>query len=79
MAFSREAWPVVALNAAGVFFILLGLMTLALPVAQQGPFMLQIVNHYAIHLMDMAGIFALGMGITLTWLGGQLWKRQLQI
>ncbi len=68
---------VVALSAAGVIFILLGLLALALPTAQEGIHVLQLDSQHAIYLMDVAGSFAVGLGLVLTWLGGKLWNRQL--
>jgi len=74
---SRHNWLVVAISAAGVIFILLGLLTLALPTSQEGMHVWQIDSQHAIHLMDIAGVFAVGLGLVLTWLGGKLWNRQL--
>ena len=68
---------VVALSAAGIVFILLGFLALALPESQEGFLVWQIDPAHAIHSMDLAGSFALGLGLVLTWLGGKLWNRQL--
>ena len=73
----RHNWLVVALSAAGVIFILLGLLALALPTSQEGIHVLQLDSQHAIYLMDVAGSFAIGLGLVLTWLGGKLWNRQL--
>lgn len=73
----KQNWLVVALSAAGVVFILLGMMALAIPAPQEGIHIYQLGNHHAFYLMDIAGIFTLGLGVILTWLGGQLWTRQL--
>jgi len=70
-------WLVVALSAAGVIFILLGLLALALPTSQEGMHVWQLDSRHAIYLMDVAGSFAIGLGLVLTWLGGKLWNRQL--
>lgn len=72
-------WPVTALSGAGVVFILLGLLTLAVPAAYEGAQIWQLHSGHTIYLMDLAGAFALGMGVVLTWLGGQLWRHQLQV
>jgi len=37
----------------------------------------QLDSQHAINLMDVAGSFAIGLGVVLTWLGGKLWNRQL--
>jgi hypothetical protein len=68
-----------ALSGAGVIFILLGLLTLALPTAQEGAQLWQLDSGHAIYLMDLAGLFALGMGVVLTWLGGKLWSYQFRV
>jgi len=68
-----------ALSSAGVTFILLGLLALALPTAYEGAQLWQFDSGHAIYLMDLAGAFALGMGVVLTWLGGKLWSYQFQI
>ena len=73
----RHNWLVVALSAAGVIFIILGLLALALPTSQEGIHVLQLDSQHAIYLMDVAGSFAVGLGLVLTWLGGKLWNRQL--
>ena len=73
----RHNWLVVALSAAGVIFILLGLWALALPTSQEGMHVWQLDSQHAIYLMDVAGSFAIGLGFVLTWLGGKLWNRQL--
>lgn len=73
----RHNWLVVALSAAGVIFILLGLLALALPTSQEGMHVWQLDSRHAIYLMDVAGSFAIGLGLVLTWLGGKLWNRQL--
>ncbi len=71
-------WSVLGLSGAGVFFILLGLTALALPTAHEGVHLWQLDSGHAFYLMDVAGSFALGFGIVLTWLGGQLWKRHVR-
>lgn len=73
----RHNWLVVALSAAGIIFILLGLLALALPTSQEGMHVWQLDSRHAIYLMDVAGSFAIGLGLVLTWLGGKLWNRQL--
>lgn len=70
-------WPVVALSAAGIVFIFLGLLALALPTSKEGVQIWQIGSRHAVYLMDLAGSFALGLGLALTWVGGRLWNRQL--
>ena len=68
---------VVALSAAGVLFIFLGFLALALPDSLEGFLVWQIDPAHAIYSMDIAGSFALGLGFVLTWLGGRLWNRHL--
>ncbi len=68
---------VIALSAAGVGFILLGLFVLALPTPHEGTFVWQFDRGHALYLMDVAGIFIAGVGVALTWLSGKLWSRQL--
>lgn len=72
-------WGVLSLSAAGIIFILLGLLILALPAAQEGALIWELDTMHAIRLMDVAGVFTIGLGTMLTWLSGQLWQRQLRI
>ena len=72
-------WPVIALSGAGVAFILLGLLALALPAAQEGARIWQLDSGHTVYLMDLAGAFALSMGVVLTWLGGKLWSYQFRV
>jgi drug/metabolite transporter (DMT)-like permease len=74
---AQRNWPVIAISSAGVIFILLGLMALALPPAQEGMQLWQMDNQHAVYQMDVAGGFALSLGMALTWLGGKIWNRQL--
>ncbi|MBN2003251.1 MAG: hypothetical protein JXA21_07840 [Anaerolineae bacterium] len=69
---------VVALSAAGVGFILLGLFVLALPTPHEGIFVWQLDSGHALYLMDIAGVFNLAIGVVLTWLSGEFWSRQLR-
>jgi cytochrome c biogenesis protein CcdA len=73
----QHNWSVIAISGAGVAFILLGLLALALPPAQEGIRLWQLDHQHAVYQMDVAGSFALGLGMALTWLGGKLWNRQL--
>ena len=75
---SRFNWLVIALSGAGVIFILLGLLALALPTAQEGIRIMQLDTEHALYLLDIAGGFVILFGLLLTWLGGQLWSRQLR-
>jgi cytochrome c biogenesis protein CcdA len=77
MAAERQNWLVTAAGAAGVLFIVLGLLALALPTAQEGINVWQFDREHAVHLMDLAGTFVLGLGLALTWLSGKLWNHQL--
>ena len=70
---------VLALSAAGVLFILLGLFALALPTAHEGMRIWQLDSAHSFYLMDVAGMFTLGLGVILTWLGGKFWTRHLHI
>lgn len=70
---------VIALSAAGVLFILLGLVALALPTPQEGAHIWQLDSAHSFYLMDVAGIFTISLGVILTWLGGKFWSRQLHI
>ncbi len=78
MSLSKHNWLVLALSGAGVIFILLGLMALALPDTYEGFYVLQLDSQHSFHLMDVVGVFALGMGVILNWLGGALWKYQMR-
>jgi hypothetical protein len=69
---------VIALSLGGLAFILLGLLVIALPTAREGIQLWELDDRHAIYLMDIAGGFALGLGLALTWLGGKVWNRQLQ-
>lgn len=73
----RQNGLVVALSAAGILFIILGLLALALPTSQEGMHVWQLDPQHAVYLMDVAGSFAIGLGLILTWLGGKLWNRHL--
>ena len=75
---SRVNWLVIALSGAGVGFMLLGLLALALPTAQEGMRIVQLDKEHALYLLDIAGGFVIMFGLLLTWLGGQLWSRQLR-
>jgi hypothetical protein len=77
MPFSRGNWLVIAVNAAGVLFIVLGLLALALPTAYEGPQLWELDPQHTISLMDAAGSFVLALGLMLTWLGSRIWHRQL--
>lgn len=74
---ARGNWLVMALSATGVFFIVLGLLALALPTAQEGVQLWQLDQEHAVYTMDVAGTFVLGLGLVLTWLGGRLWNHHL--
>jgi cytochrome c biogenesis protein CcdA len=76
MASVQRNWPVIAISSAGVIFILLGLLALAMPPAQEGVQLWQLDHQHAVYQMDVAGSFVLGLGIALTWLSGKLWNRQ---
>lgn len=78
MLLPKQNWPVMVLSAAGVAFILLGLMALALPATYEGFFIWQLDSEHTFHLMDAVGAFALGLGVILNWLGGALWKYQMR-
>jgi hypothetical protein len=73
MFLSRGNWLVIAVNAAGVLFILLGLLTLALPTPYEGPQLWELDSQHAVYLMDAAGSFVLVLGLVLTWLGSRIW------
>ncbi|MGC9523844.1 MAG: hypothetical protein ACP5HG_18490 [Anaerolineae bacterium] len=77
MSFAEHNWPVVALSAAGLFFIFLGLLSLALPTSLEGDLLWELNGRHALNLMDAAGAFALALGLALTWIGSKLWNRQL--
>ena len=72
-----KSWPVQLFSWAGVLLILSGMLGLALPTAQEGACVLVLDSEHAFHAMDVASLLLLGLGVTLTWLGGQLWRRQL--
>jgi hypothetical protein len=78
MLFSRGNWLVIAVNAAGVLFIVLGLLALALPTPYEGPQLWELDAQHAISLMDAAGSFVLALGMLLTWLGSRIWHRSLR-
>jgi hypothetical protein len=75
---SRYNWLVIGLSGAGVIFIFLGLLTLALPTAQEGVRIVQLDKEHALYLLDIAGGFVIIFGLLLTWLGGQFWRSQLR-
>jgi cytochrome c biogenesis protein CcdA len=78
MPTARTNWGVTAISIAGILFMLLGLMALALPTSQEGVKLWELDSRHAVYLMDIAGSFALGLGLALTWLGSRLWNRHLQ-
>lgn len=71
-------WTVPALSAAGISFIFLGLIAFALPASFEGELVLLLTPNHSLHTMDVAGAFAVILGIALTWLGGKLWQRQMR-
>ncbi len=71
-------WPIIALSAAGVCFIVLGLLAFALPSSLEGELVLVLGPNHALRLMDLVGVFFAAIGVTLTWLGGMLWQRQVR-
>lgn len=79
MPVSRFNWPVIALSGAGVVFMLLGLLALAMPTAQEGMHIVELDQEHALYFLDIAGGFVILFGLLLTWLGGQLWSRQLRV
>ncbi|MEJ5312231.1 MAG: hypothetical protein WHX52_20905 [Anaerolineae bacterium] len=78
MTAPKHNWMVVALSGAGVLFILLGLMALALPDTYEGAFVWQLDSGHTLYLMDIVGVLALILGVILNWLGGALWKSQMR-
>jgi drug/metabolite transporter (DMT)-like permease len=78
MATTMRDWRVLALSVAGIFFIMLGLVILALPSDQEGDILWQLDPEHAVRWMDMAGAFLTGLGVMLTWVGGLLWQRQMR-
>ncbi len=75
MLFQENNWVVFTTSAAGIAFILLGLLALAPPTAQEGILLWQLNARRALYLMDVAGGFAIGLGLALTWLSSRLWNR----
>lgn len=78
MAGFKQGWLVMMLSGAGVFFILMGLVALAVPTTYEGIYIWQLDSDHTFHLMDAVGAFALAIGVVLTWLGGVLWKVQMR-
>jgi hypothetical protein len=79
MTARKQHWLVIALSGAGVLFILLGLMALALPDTYEGFYVWQLNSEHTFYLMDVVGVFALALGVILNWLGGALWKSQMRL
>lgn len=79
MTSPKHNWMVIALSGAGVLFILLGLMALALPPTYEGFYILELDSEHSFYLMDVIGVFALALGVILNWLGGTLWKYQMRL
>jgi hypothetical protein len=77
MLFQENNWVVFTTSAAGIAFILLGLLAVSLPTSHEGILIWQLNARRAIYLMDAAGSFAVGLGMALTWLSGKLWNRLL--
>lgn len=78
MSAPKQNWLVIALSGAGVLFILLGLMALALPDTYEGTFVWQLNSEHSLYLMDIVGVLVLFLGVILNWLGGALWKSQMR-
>ncbi|HQE92618.1 MAG TPA: hypothetical protein PLH19_11840 [Anaerolineae bacterium] len=78
MSLSQHNWLILALSGAGVILILLGLVALALPETQEGVYVFQLNSQHSFRLMDVVGVFVLGLGVILNWLGGTLWKYQMR-
>lgn len=76
--YTGKDWSVLAISGAGSFFILLGLIALALPSAYEGILIYRLGPDHALRLMDVAGMFGTGIGVILSWLGGMLWQRQMK-
>jgi len=76
--YTGKDWYVLALSGAGSFFILLGLIALALPSAYEGLLIYRLGPGHAIRLMDVAGMFSTGIGVMASWLSGMLWQRQMR-
>ena len=74
-----QDWGIIGLSVAGIFFILLGLVSLALPDGQEGVMLWQLDPDHALRLMDSVGVFAMVLGVSLTWLGGMFWRRQMAV
>ena len=74
----KHNWLVIMLSGAGVLFILMGLMALAVPTTHEGMYIWQLDSDHTFRLMDAVGAFALAIGVVLTWLGGVLWKYQMR-
>ena len=79
MIAGKQHWLVIALSGAGVLFILLGLMALALPDTYEGAYVWQLNSEHTFYLMDVVGVFVLALGVILNWLGGALWKSQMRL
>ncbi len=78
MSLSKYNWLVPLISGMGVILILLGLMALALPEAQEGTYILQLDSEHSFRFMDVVGVLALTLGVILNWLGGMFWKYQLR-
>ncbi len=74
----KQNWLVIALSGAGVLFILLGLMALALPDTYEGIYVWQLNSEHTFYLMDIVGVLVLLLGVILNWLGGAFWKSQMR-
>ena len=77
MTGGKHSLLVIAMSAAGILFILMGLASLALPESKEGPQIWQLDTQHTVNLMDVVGVFAMGLGLALTWLGGKYWNRQV--
>ncbi|MGC9398679.1 MAG: hypothetical protein ACP5HM_06040 [Anaerolineae bacterium] len=73
-----EDWRVIALSAAGICFIALGLFIFALSEDQEGTVLWQLGSEHALRTMDLAATFTVSLGVALTWIGGMLWQRQIK-
>lgn len=72
-------WLVLALSAAGVLCILLGLLALAVPASREGAMIWHVDGKHTVHMMDAAGLTASALGVLLIWLSGQLWQHHIKL
>ncbi len=63
------------LSGLGLSLLMLGLITLALPIEQEGPELVRLNGQHSITLLDLLSTGLMGTGSALIFLSASLWTR----